>query len=317
MSNQNGILFRKLCLSITMGTLLLIGAADNCCVAQESSNSQESSNAQDANDQLRWRFENGERFKVTLIKTGNVETQVDTRIRKVEIESQLEFDWNVVKTDKGETTIEQTLKKVVLESGAPGDVSAERLSFDSSNIVYKKGISNTIANQLKPLIGLTYQFVMTDLGEIKSVMVAEGQKRILEAIPGTLPIKDLLTSKGQQSNLAAATWICPETMSDDREWSTEQVLDSELGTYNRISRYTAGDLDGDTIQIDVVTDVKHDPKMALKLFEGKGQIEFDAAEGFVRSSESSTRMTTESPYRDLIVKTTIEMESELKMEKQN
>ena len=317
MSNQNGIFFLKLCLSIAMGALLLNGAANDRCIAQESNNAQETGNVQDSNDQLRWRLQDGERFNVTLTKSGNVETQVDTRIRKVEIESQLEFDWNVVKTGKGEITIEQTLKKVVLESGAPGDVSAERLSFDSSNIVYKKGVSNTIANQLKPLIGLTYQFVMTDLGEIKSVMVAEDQKRILEAIPSTLPIKDLLTSQGQQSNLAAATWICPKTMSNDREWSTEQMLDSQLGTYNRISRYTAGELDGDTIQIDVVTDVKHNPKMALKLFEGKGQIEFDAAEGFVRSSESSTRMTTESPYRDLIVKTTIEMESELKMEKQN
>ena len=310
MFSQNGMLFRRFCLSIslvTMGTLMLSAISNDCCFAQET----------ESDNQLRWRFQTGERFKVTLTKTGNVETQVDTRIRKVEIESELEFDWNVVKTGKGQTTIQQTLKKVVLESGAPGDVSAERLSFDSSNVVYKKGISNTVARQLKPLIGLTYQFVMTDLGEIKSVMVAEGQKQILEAIPATLPIKDLLTSKGQQSNLAAATWVCPETMSDDRQWSTEQVLDSQLGTYNRISRYTAGQLDGDTIQIDVVTDVKHDSKMALKLFEGKGQIEFDAADGFVRSSESSTRMTTESPYRDLIVKTTIEMESELTMEKQN
>ena len=317
MFNQNGKFFRKFCLSITLGTYLLAGAGNDCCVAQDSNGARETNVASTTDNQLRWRFETGERYKVTLTKTGNVETQVDTRIRKVEIESQLEFDWNVVKTDKGKTTIEQTLKKVVLESGAPGDVSAERLSFDSSNIVYKKGISNTIANQLKPLIGLTYQFVMTDLGEIKSVIVAESQKRILEAIPASLPVKDLLTSKGQQSNLAAATWICPESMSDDRQWSTEQVLDSQLGTYNRISRYTAGELDGDTIQIDVITDVKHDPNMALKLFEGRGQIEFDAADGFVRSSESSTRMTTESPYRDLIVKTTIEMESGLKMEKQN
>ncbi|MDB4766333.1 hypothetical protein OAG71_01460 [bacterium] len=307
MFNQNSIRFSRLCLSITIGTLLLIVMSNDWCFAQET----------DSDNQLRWRLKTGERFKVTLTKSGNVETQVDTRIRKVEIESELEFDWNVIKTGDGETTIEQTLKKVVLESGAPGDVSAERLSFDSSNIVYKKGVSNKVANQLKPLIGLTYQFVMTDLGEIKSVMVAEDQKRMLETIPATLPIKDLLTSQGQQSNLAAATWVCPETLSDDREWSTEQVLDSELGTYNRISRYTASELDGGTVQIDVVTDVKHDPKMALKLFEGKGQIEFDAANGFVRSSESSTRMTTESPYRDLIVKTTIEMESELKMEKQN
>ena len=307
MFNQNGIRFSKFCLSIAIGTLLLTVISNDWCLAQET----------ESDSQLRWRFQKGEQFKVTLVKTGNIETQVDTRIRKVEIESELEFDWNVIKTGDGEATIEQTLKKVVLESGAPGDVSAERLSFDSSNIVYKKGVSNTVANQLKPLIGLTYQFVISDLGEIKSVMVAEDQKRILEAIPAALPIKDLLTSQGQQSNLAAATWVCPETLSDDRQWSTEQVLDSKLGTYNRISRYTAGDLDGDTIQIDVVTDVKHDPKMALKLFEGKGRIEFDAADGFVRSNESSTRMTTESPYRDLIVKTTIEMESELKMEKQN
>ena len=316
MFTQNGIRFRNICLSIVLGTLLLTATSNDCCFAQDTGSESENSESKNS-DQLRWRFQTGERFKVTLTKTGNVETQVDTRIRKVEIESQLEFDWNVVKTGDGETTIEQTLKKVVLESGAPGDVSAERLSFDSSNVVYKKGVSNTIAKQLTPLIGLTYQFVMTDLGEIKSVMVAEDQKRILDAIPAALPIKDLLTSQGQQSNLAAATWICPKTLSDDRQWSTEQVLDSQLGTYNRISRYTAGELDDDTIEIEVVTDVKHDPKMALKMFEGKGRIEFDTVDGFVRSSESSTRMTTESPYRDLIVKTTIEMESELKMEKQN
>lgn len=273
--------------------------------------------AQDANDQLRWRFQPGQRFNVSLTKTGNVETQVDTRIRKVEIESQLEFEWNVIKVAKGETTIEQKLTRVVLESGAPGDVSAQRLSYDSSNVVYRKGISNTVANQLKPLIGLTYQFVISDRGEVKSVMIAEDQQSIVEAIPASLPIKDLLTSKGQQSNLGSATWVCPESMSDDRTWKTKQLLDSELGTYNRISRYTAGEPEDEVVQIDFVTDVKHDPKMALKMFEGKGRIEFDTADGYVRSSESSTRMTTESPYRDLVVKTTIEMASELKMEKLN
>jgi len=273
--------------------------------------------AQSANDQLRWRFEAGERFQVSLFKTGNVETQVDTRIRKVEIKSQLEFQWSVIKVDKGESTIEQKLTRVVLESGSPGDVSDQRLSYDSANVVYKKGISNTVANQLKPLIGLTYQFVISDRGEVKSVMIAEEQQHIVEAIPVALPIKDLLTSKGQKSNLGSATWVCPESMTGDRTWKTKQLLDSELGTYNRVSRYTAGEPEDDIVQINFVTDVKHDPKMALKMFEGKGQIEFDTADGYVRSSESSTRMTTESPYRDLIVKTTIEMASELKMEKLN
>ncbi len=273
--------------------------------------------AQNTNDQLRWRFQPGERFNVALIKTGNVETQVDTRIRKVEIESQLEFQWNVIKVENRKTTIEQKLTRVVLESGAPGDVSAQRLSYDSSNVVYKKGISNTVANQLKPLIGLTYQFVISDRGEVQSVMIAEDQQSIVEAIPASLPIKDLLTSKGQQANLGSATWVCPESMTEDRTWQTKQLLDSELGTYDRISRYTAGEPEDEVVQIDFVTDVKHDPKMALKMFEGKGRIEFDTAEGYVRSSESSTRMTTESPYRDLVVKTTIEMASELKMEKLN
>jgi len=273
--------------------------------------------AQNANDQLRWRFKAGERFDVLLIKTGNVETQVDTRIRKVEIESQLEFEWNVIKVAKRETTIEQKLTRVVLASGSPGDVSAQRLSYDSSNVVYRKGISNTVANQLKPLIGLTYQFVISDRGEVKSVMIAEDQQTIVEAIPASLPIKDLLTSKGQQSNLGSATWVCPESMSDDRTWRTKQLLDSESGTYNRVSRYTAGQPEEGVVQIDFVTDVKHEPKMALKMFEGQGRIEFDTADGYVRSSESSTRMTTESPYRDLVVKTTVEMSSELKMEKQN
>jgi len=164
----------KLSLAFVVAALLLSSVITDRSLAQE------------ANDQLRWRFQTGDRFNVTLVKTGNVKTQVDTRIRKVEIESQLEFEWNVIKAGENETTIEQTLKKVVLESGAPGDVSEQRLSYDSSNVVYKKGISNTVANQLKPLTGLKYQFVITDRGEIKSVMVAEDQLQILEAIPATL-----------------------------------------------------------------------------------------------------------------------------------
>jgi len=106
-------------------------------------------------------------------------------------------------------------------------------------------------------------------------------------------------------------------MSDDRTWKTEQMLDSKLGTYNRTSRYSADQPEDNIVEINFVTDVKHDPNAALKMFEGKGQIEFDSQDGFVRSSESSTRMSTEAPYRDLIVKTTVEMASELKMEKLN
>ncbi len=302
--NEIGHLIRRLVIPLTVA-LVVISSGTDLSVAQ------------DSGGQLRWRFQNGDRFSVSLVKTGNVETQVDTRVRKVEIESRLEFDWKVIKVGNGETTIEQTLTKVILESGAPGDVSEQRLSYDSSNVVYKKGISNTVANQLKPLIGLTYQFIITDLGRIKSVMIAEDQKTVLEAIPSALPVKDLLTSQGQQANLGAATWVCPETLTEDRTWQTEQILDSDLGTYNRVSRYTAGQPRANVVRIDFVTDVKYDPKAALKMFEGKGQIEFDTGAGFVRSSESSTRMTTESPYRDLIVKTTIQMASELRMEKLN
>lgn len=266
---------------------------------------------------LRWKFVAGDRFNVSLTKTGNVETQVDTRIRKVEIKSQLEFQWDVVEIQPSGTTIQQTLTGIVLESGAPGDVSDQRLSYDSANPVYRKGVSNTVAKQLKPLIGLTYQFVISDRGEIQSVFIAAAQQQLLETIPASLPIKDLLTSQGQQANLGAATWVCPQVLTEDRTWKTERQLDSPLGTFNRSSRFVAGQRENGLIEIDVVTDVKHDADAALKMFEGKGQIEFDIDQGFVRRSQSNTRMVTESPYRDLIVKTTIEMLTELKLEKVN
>lgn len=281
------------------------------------------SDSTDRDNPLRWKFSTGDQFNVSLIKTGNVETQVDTRVRKVEIKSQLEFRWDVIETESTEstdptdTTIQQTLTRVVLESGAPGDVSDQRLSYDSSDVVYRKGVSNTVAKQLKPLIGLTYQFVISDRGEIKSVSIAARQQQLLETIPASLPIKDLLTSQGQQSNLGAATWVCPEVLTADRTWKTERTLDSKLGTFNRSSRFVAGPPAGGIVEIDVVTDVKHDANMALKMFEGKGRIDFDVDQGFVPRSQSTTRMITESPYRDLIVKTTIEMMTELKLEKVN
>ena len=273
--------------------------------------------AQDKNEQLRWELKSGDQFDVSLMKTGNVETQVDTRVRKVEIESQLEFRWKILENNKTGTEIEQKLTKIVLKSSAPGDVSDQRLSYDSSNVVYKKGVSNTVAKQLKPLIGLTYQFTMSDRGEILSVKLTDEQKKLLETIPDSLPIKDLLTQKGQQSNLGAATWVCPQTMSEDRTWQTKRSLDSQLGAFDRVSRFTAGELQRGVVRIDFVTDVKHDPDSPLKMFEGGGEIEFDKVGGFVRSSESTTRIITESPYRDLMVKTTIEMTTELKLEQRN
>lgn len=267
---------------------------------------------------LRWKFATGDRFNVSQIKTGNVESQVDTRIRKVEIKSQLSFRWDVIETgNSSNTTIQQTLTRITLESGEPGGISDQRLIYDSANAAYRKGISNTVAKQLKPLIGLTYQFVITDRGEIKSVLVAAQQQPLLETIPASLPIKDLLTSQGQQANLGAVLWVCPETLDAQRSWTTERTLNSELGTFNRISRFVAGPAVDGLIEIDVLTDVNHDANMALKMFEGKGRIEFDSGQGFAPRSQSTTRMITESPYRDLIVKTKVEMTTEFKMEKLN
>lgn len=273
--------------------------------------------AQNDSDSLRWRLNQGDQFEVSLLKSGNIETQVDTRTRKVEIHSQLEFQWTVVNTESATATIEQMLTRIKLQSGAPGDVSDHRLSYDSANSVYRKGVSNTVAKQLKPLIGLTYQFVVSDRGEIKSVLLDPKQQQLLETIPASLPLKKLLTAQGQQANLNAAMWVLPETLSADRTWTTQRLLDSDLGSFNRTTRFSAAPKQDGIVQIDLTTDVQHDANKALKMFAGTGQIEFYADLGWIPNSQTTTRMITESPYRDLMVKTTVKMTTEFKMEKTN
>ena len=95
---------------LAMGWMLILATLASPAFAfQDTAIEPEQGRAADA---MIWRLEEGQKFKVEFSTQANIDTQVDTRIRKVEVETLLVLDWEVAEVKPKATVIKQVLKKL-------------------------------------------------------------------------------------------------------------------------------------------------------------------------------------------------------------
>ena len=248
---------------------------------------------------LSWGIKHGQILNVVLAKTAQIETQVDTRIRKVEVDTTLGFDWEVVEQNDSNCKIKQTLTRIRIQSGAPGDTSARRLDYDSDVPVYRSGISGKVAKEYKNVIGLVSTFTLPSNGRVTDFSTAAGQESKIAKLPSDSAVKKMLSSQSavvQLSNLTYLGW-------SNRD-QVKQPVRSELGNFTRVDDYTF-ERQGTETQVNVTTTALGLESVAkVDRFEGQGRVTFNHQDGLIAKSAFDLTIQSQAPYRnELTIKT--------------
>lgn len=259
---------------------------------------------------MAWRLKQGQKFKVVLSKTADITTKVDTRVRKVDAETVLELGWEVVSSGDAGAVIRQTLNRIKLTSGAPGDVSARRLNYDSAVKKYRNGLSGKVTKQYQEVIGLVSTFTLSPVGQVSGFANEAGQEKKTAKLPNGSAVKEILTGQAAGMNisqLADLSW-----QSENATAVVKRPAKSELGDFVRVDRYQTKSNDGQT-QVEVETSAEGldgDSSTAkVGQYHGQGSIVFSDAGGFITRSTSTMTVASKAPYRDMKVESLTEVQT--------
>ena len=259
-------------------------------------------------EKLAWRLKPGQKFNVSLSKTANIRTKVDTRVRKVDAETVLQLDWEVVSSSDSAAVIRQTLNRIRLSSGAPGDVSARRLDYDSAVKIYRKGLSGKVTKQFQPAIGLVSTFTLSSLGQVTNFSNEAGQEKKTAKLPDGSAVKEMLTGEAASTEISQLTDLSWQSELDD-SLVVKRPMKSELGELVCVDRYEIKKNDGQT-RIEIETSAEGlDGAAKVDQYNGQGSIVFNDREGFIASSTSTMTVVSKTQYRDMKVQSLTEVQT--------
>lgn len=271
-------------------------------------------------EKLTWRLKQGQKFNVTLSKTADIKTKVDTRVRKVDAETTMELGWEVVSSSDAGALIRQTLNRIRLSSGAPGDVSARRLDYDSAVKIYRKGLSGKVTKQYQKAIGLVSTFTLSPVGLVSNFANEAGQEKKTAKLPDESAVKEMLTGQSAATKISQLTDLSWQSALTERNDSAvvKRPVKSELGDFVRVDRYQIKSNDGQT-QVEVETSAEELDDSAAKVdqYQGQGSIVFNDGAGFISRSTSTMTVASKTPYRDMKVESLTEVQTTMTLNQTN
>jgi len=296
-------------LQIAMFTALLcIGPASAFAFQDTVTNAGAGQGGSAETEKLAWRLKPGQKFNVTFSKAADIKTKVDTRVRKVDAETTMELDWEVVSSDDAGAVIRQTLNRIRLTSGAPGDVSARRLDYDSAVKVYRKGLSGKVTKQYQPAIGLVSTFTLSPTGKISNFANDAGQEKKTAELPDGSAVKEMLSGQSAGTEISQLTDLSWQSELDD-SGAAKRPVKSELGEFVRLDRYQIKNNAGQT-QVEVETSAEGlDGAAKVDQYQGQGSFAFNNGAGFITRSTSTMTVESKTPYRDMKVESLTEVQT--------
>ncbi len=266
-------------------------------------------------EKLVWKLKPGQKFNVTLSKQANIKTKVDTRVRKVDAETILELAWEVIRSDSAGAVIRQKLNRIRLTSGAPGDVSARRLDFDSAVKIYRNGLSGKVTKQYQPTIGLVSTFTLSPEGQVSNFANEAGQEQKTAKLPDESAVKEMLSGQSTEAAVLRLTDLSWQSGNDTSVVKRE--VKSELGEFLRIDNYQIESNGGQTtVEVKTSAEELNGDGSAGKIdrYQGQGSIVLSESGDFIKSSTSTLTVASRTPYRDMKVESLTEIQTSMTLD---
>ncbi|MDA7880082.1 hypothetical protein N9B31_03320 [Mariniblastus sp.] len=284
-----------------------------------------------------WKLKANDRFIIELNQTSKSNTTVDSRETSVESKTEIEMSWEVSKVDsKGNATIRQTITGINLlvngftrkKKGETGSPLLE-VVVNTSNPAKTSKQGKQLLKQIQPLLNIPIDVVMSPTGEI-DVKDSTEVAKLLNKLPNTQNLRQLFSPAGLKEMMGASSVILPQPLSIGQTWNQQSKTDTAMGAMEQTETYTyLRNRDGEQGQVaefSVATELKPLDSTSdqqgsslqgeLLSFGGSGTLLLDIENGYFSNSKLQNTISTEKPYREKMIKTTVSNEIEMNMRRQ-
>lgn len=285
-----------------------------------------------------WKLKPNDRFIIKLNQTSKSNTTVDSRETSVESKTEIEMTWEVSQVDlKGNATIRQKITGISLlvngftrkkkgETGAP----LLEVMVNTSNPAMTSRQGKKLLKQIQPLLNIPIDVVMSPTGEI-DVKDSTEVAKLLNELPNTQNLRQLFSPAGLKQMMGASSVILPQPLSIGQTWNQLSKTETAMGAMEQTEIYTyLRNRDGEQGQVgefSVSTELKpldstpSQPGSSLQVklldYSGVGTLLLDIENGYFRNSKLQNTISTEKPYREKMIRTTVSNEIEMNMRRQN
>lgn len=284
-----------------------------------------------------WKLKTNDQFDLNFNQTSKSDTTIDSRETSIESKTEIEMTWKVSNVDpEGTATIQQTITGINLvvngftrkkkgETGAP----LLEVAVDTSVPAKTSAQGKKLLKQIQPLLNVPIDVVMAATGEILDVKISTDVADLLNELPNTRNLRQLFSADGLKQMMGASSVILPQPLTVGQTWNRQSTTDTAMGAMEQTETYTyLGNKDSEQGQVavfNVLTALKPlDSKSKqqgsslqgkLISFSGSGNLMMDLENGFFSTSKIQNTVSTEKPYREKVIKTTVSNEIEMSMQK--
>lgn len=284
-----------------------------------------------------WKLKTNDQFDLNFNQTSKSDTTIDSRETSIESKTEIEMTWKVSNVDpEGTATIQQTITGINLvvngftrkkkgETGAP----LLEVAVDTSVPAKTSTQGKKLLKQIQPLLNVPIDVVMAATGEILDVKISTDVADLLNELPNTQNLRQLFSADGLKQMMGASSVILPQPLTVGQTWNRQSTTDTAMGAMEQTETYTyLGNKDSEQGQVavfNVLTALKpldsnskqQGSSLQGKLisFSGSGNLMMDLENGFFSTSKIQNTVSTEKPYREKVIKTTVSNEIEMSMQK--
>ncbi len=260
-----------------------------------------------AAQELKWKFQKGDKFRVKFDQLSNSNT--DVLDRKVVIKNFVEMEvlWQVAEVDsKGTATMVQVINWARMEmTSTDPDGGTKSIKVDTREEPEGK-VATQMLKDIAPVVGMdkTIKFKMSAAGEISDFEIPKSTMESIRKAPSSMSIRKIFSADGMKSVFGPASIKLPDgKLEAGKTWDSDRELTSDMGKFKQKFVYKLSDSsNANTAMIDINCETKrigeNKSKIEIKSQSGTGTIKFDVANGYLSDSKFKTEVETETPYRD-------------------
>jgi hypothetical protein len=282
---------------ILLGTVLLLVAGAQQGLAQQ---------------QLRWKFQPGEQFKVTVEQKTVSTTRVADQSLKMMVELAVEEKWDVRQVAaSGVATIDRSLTRIQLtiRSGVE-----EEITFDSASERTAPGMARAIAKVLGPVLEKPMRIQVDPRGAVVDVELGEKLKGQLVELAKELG--EFFSPDSIQQQLMTIGRLPAGPVSVGESWMESVESTTPLGKLSVVRTFTyegeKSTSDGLLSEIVIVGQIKlvpsadgNDRKATLRDQKLSGVLRFDAVAGRLVESTEQQKLGIQTVYRELRIQSDV------------
>lgn len=265
---------------------------------------------------LRWRWKSGETMKLRVTQSTVTSSAAGDKRFQLTLLTAMEMQWQVERIDENNTAeIIQAFTRLQMRTV---DVEGNASEFDSASAQPPPAQMQELAAAVRPLLGSRFTVRISERGEIQSVTLGEQAEARLASVPKSSPLRRLLTTEGLQRTLQQALPLLPqEPQSQGDIWKQTRKIASPVGQIQIDQAFTlqgVQEVGGKPLtRIDMSAQLQWESNKPLKQTY-KGVFYYDHLKGWLKHSQISQTLESESRFRDSVIPVKTQSTVTLKLE---